>query len=97
MNNGIYKFYWDCKRQGEVNGVFVAEKKTLNKAMGMRVHFGEILGKHSEVYGTLDPEDITLVTEDPEVIKLFEAHKLHSGYNPLNYLRNEDGEEVYLK
>lgn len=94
MAKGIYKFYWDCKRQGEVRGVFVAEKKSLDKAMGMHIHFGEILGKHSEVYGKLDPEDITLVTEDPEVIKLFNQHDLSSGYNPLHYLRDDDGEEV---
>lgn len=52
----LYKFYWDCGRQGDVEGLFFADEETVNKSIGSQVYFGEILGKHSEVYGTLEED-----------------------------------------
>lgn len=84
----LYKFYWDCERQGEVEGIFIADETELENAIGKSVYFGEILGKHSEVYGVLEKEDI----EEMKVSKntLEELEKILgnsiSGYNPLNYV-----------
>lgn len=90
---GIYKFHWDCGRQGSVDGCFVADDSEVEKAIGKEVYFGEILGKHSEIYGTLEESDIELSTTDPEEVELFEAFELASGYNPLEYISEEDSEE----
>ena len=62
----IYEFYWDCGRQGEVLGTFIANKAQVEAAIGSEVYFGEILGKHSEVHGTLDNDDLTMKTDDQE-------------------------------
>jgi len=88
---GIYKFYWNCGRQGDLEGVFVATRKEVKEIIGKRVYFGEVLGKHSEVYDNMRQGDITLVTEEPTVLGLFEENELSSGYNPFDYWeRNEE-------
>lgn len=81
----LWSFYWDCGRQGEVEGLFKATKEEVQDAVGRKVYFGEILGKHSEVYGVIEEGDITLESQNPlEVINAKE-----SGYNPLEYIQYE--------
>jgi hypothetical protein len=53
MSKILVKFYWDCGRNGDVEGLFITTKKELKYAIGKQIYFGEILGKHSEVYGIL--------------------------------------------
>lgn len=79
----LWSFYWDCGRQGEVEGLFKATKEEVENAIGKEVYFGEILGKHSEVYGVVEKGEIKLVSDDP--IKVMSATE--SGYNPLEYLQ----------
>lgn len=85
----IYKFYWDCGRQGSVEGIFVATQEEVEKAIGNYVYFGEILGKHSDIGGTLDSEDLTVVSNDQDFINkyvdIFGADG--TGYNPLHYIQ----------
>ena len=79
----LWSFYWDWGRQGDVEGLFKATKEEVEKAIGKEVYFGEILGKHSEVYGTLEEGEIKLISDNPmEVMNATE-----SGYNPLNYVQ----------
>ena len=71
--------------------------------MSLRIYFGEILGKHSDVRGTLDQEDLEILSEDQDFInkllepELFPTGRL-SGYNPVrqyeDYIR-WDMEEEY--
>ena len=82
----LYKFYWDCGRQGHVRGIFIAEEEKIKEAIGKQVYLGEILGKHSEVFGSLEEKDLTILTDDEDFIKRFEELKCSSGYSPLNYL-----------
>ena len=84
----LYSFYWDCGRSGEVNGLFIAEPNAVENAIGKEVYFGEILGKHSDVYGTIEKVDIELISDDQEKVNwlLDLLGKNVSGYNPLNYI-----------
>ena len=84
----LWRFYWDCGRQGEVEGIFKATKEEVDNAIGKDVYFGEILGKHSEVYGTIEEGEITLESDDPLVVK----NAVESGYNPLDYLEEDEDE-----
>ena len=78
----LWSFYWDCGREGELEGVFKATKKEIKDVIGKKVNFGEILGKHSEIYGELEEDDISLTSTNPiEVI-----HAEEGGYNPLDYV-----------
>lgn len=94
----IYEFFWDCGRSGNVEGLFIADKEDVEKAMGNSVYFGEILGKHSEIYGTLEEDDLKIKSEDQDFIqKCIEVfgNGTISGYNPLSYLdeSEEDPED----
>lgn len=85
----LYKFYWDCGRQGDVRGMFIAEETEVKNAIGQEVSFGEILGKHSDIYGTLEDGEITEVKVSETTIKEMEEvlGSNISGYNPLNYIK----------
>ena len=86
----LYKFYWDCGRQGDLTGVFIATDDEIKNALGKQAWFGEILGKHSEIYGDLDEKDLTILTDDQDFFEKFEKLVGKStGYNPLNYIDND--------
>ena len=92
----LAKFFWDCGSSGDIDGLFIAEKSKIEAAHGKHVYLGEVLGKHSEIYGYLDEGDITIISEDPVVIEtfsnLFEDDTI-SGFNPLEYIQEEDEED----
>lgn len=93
----IAQFYWDCGRMGDVEGIFVCHAEDLDAAYDKDVYFGEILGKHSEVYGVLGKDDITILTDDQDFIRKFETiigTGTVSGYNPLDYLQEEYAEDT---
>ena len=47
------------------------------------IYFGEVLGKHSEISGSLDSDEIKLITTDENVINVFKENDIECGYNPL--------------
>jgi hypothetical protein len=47
MKLGLYKFFWDCGRNGSVDGIFVAYDKEVEKLIGREINLGEALGKHT--------------------------------------------------
>lgn len=59
----------------------------------MIVYFGEVLGKHSEVYGPIDGNEIKFVSNDPLVIKTVVDNNLCFGFNPFHYLDDNCYEE----
>lgn len=89
----LAKFYFDCGRMGDLEGLFIADKEDIEAAIGKGVYFGEVLGKHSEVYGTLDPGDINIVSEDQSVVGvllgIFGSGSI-SGFNPLSYIEEQE-------
>jgi len=87
----LYRYTMDCRRQGRVVGLFVADDSEVKEAMGKEVYFGEILGKHSDVSGTLSEDEFKVLTDDQDFIDKFLKFECHSGYNPLHYL-SEDRE-----
>jgi hypothetical protein len=83
----LWKFHWDCERMGSVEGIFAAETEEVFAAIGKKVYFGEILGKHSEICGKLKDGDIVQLIDDEDFIAKAEMFGIiPSGYNPLEYL-----------
>ena len=88
----LYRFCWPQRRGGDVEGLFVEDSDVVENAIGSNVYFGEICGKHSDVYGTLDEEDLTVVSEDQEKISWLVdiLGRSISGYNPFDYIEDQD-------
>lgn len=84
----LYAFCWDVGRMGEVEGLFIADEEKVKESIGKEVYFGEILGKHSEIYGELGEDDLEIKSEDQDFInKIGELLGDNiSGYNPLNFI-----------
>ncbi len=92
----LYSYNVDCGRMGELEGLFIAEQSDVKKLIGKDVYFGEVLGKHSEIYGTVDEDEIKEISTDIDLIdkleSLFEGSTI-SGYNPFEYTTQKDEEE----
>ena len=94
----LFKFEWDCGRQGNLRGMFLAEQSEIDGLMGQNIVFGEVLGKHSYIEGILEEEDleeVELQTGDIDVLKrVFDLPQggTIQGYNPLDYDWEEDDE-----
>ena len=91
----LYRFCWPQRRGGDVEGLFVEDSDVVENAIGSDVYFGEICGKHSDVYGTLDEEDLTVVSEDQEKISWLVdiLGRSISGYNPFDYIEDQDEQD----
>jgi hypothetical protein len=91
MKHYLWKFHWDCGRSGDLNGLFVATEKEVNDLLGKHCNFGEVLGKHSEIYGEIEEGEIKKVDLDSETVEKVVKVLGHtwSGYNPMHYRRYE--------
>lgn len=86
----LYRWWYDFGRMGSLEGVFAADESEVEKLVGKKVYFGEVLGKHSEVYVVFDKEDFKVVTDDQSFIDRFVELKLSSGYDPRHYYEEEE-------
>jgi hypothetical protein len=84
----IYKFYQDHGRMGRLEGVFVADPQEVKQLIDSEkeVYFGEVLGRHSEICCDIGKDEITMVSDDPALVELFEAHDLSPGFCPFDYI-----------
>lgn len=89
MSKGIYRFYWKCGG-GDLTGIFTAESQDVKQLIGEHVCFGDVLGKHSQVEGTIEESEILLISQDQQVVEIFEKNGLENGYNPFKYLQNSE-------
>lgn len=86
----LYKLEVDCGRMGYLEGLFIAEEEDIKKIMGKQIYFGEVLGKHSEISAEMDNDCLSALTNDQDFISKFEEFHCASGYNPLDYIDEED-------
>ncbi len=87
----MYKFGMDCGRMGRLNGLFFAEEDEIALLKEIEcIHFGEVLGKHSNI---VCPDVMACITEiecSDEVVKMIYEAVGNVGTNPLNYIGEED-------
>jgi len=87
----LYRFQADFQRYGNLSGLFIADEITVQEAIGKELYFGEVLGKHSDIFLTLQEDNIEVVTDDQEFIAKAKTYGLaHNGYNPLYHLCNDE-------
>lgn len=83
----VFKLNFGCGRMGKLEGLFIATKEEVAHLIECpyKVYFGEVLGKHSEVFGEIEEKEVTLVSDDPNVVKVVEDHSLTNGFDPFDY------------
>jgi len=91
----LFSFCCDCGRMGSLDGLFIATQEAVDSLVGKYVHFGEVLGKHSDVGGTIEAGDITLVSDDQDKVEWLKGLLGYSisGYNPFDYYDPEEDED----
>lgn len=92
----LYRFKWEFGRMGTIEGLFISTPEVIEANLNAQVSLGEVLGKHSEVYGVLEMSDLEVVSTDQILIdRLAKACASDSicGYNPLDYIQPGEDED----
>ena len=91
--------YFEEHRDGSLEGLFICTEKELGGLNSVTVHFGEVLGKHSDVSSDTVYENCVVLSSNQDALRDLEVlfgRKTISGTNPLNYLGEmEDEGEGY--
>ena len=84
----LWKFEWDCGRQGYIDGIFIADDKDVANIVGKGAYFGGVLGTHTEISCIIDEGHIKELLDNQEVIKVLKEHVGDNlgGYNPFDYI-----------
>ena len=87
MKKAVFKFHAVCGRMGQLDGVLISTQEKVDKLIESKivVYFGDVLGKHSEIRGEIERKDITMITDNEEVVRIVEKYELTSGFNPFEY------------
>ncbi len=93
----LYSFNWDCGRMGNIDGLFIAEPEEVKAAVGKELYLGEVLGKHSEIFGTIEEGEIKEVDVAEGVVSALLASIGESvcGFNPIAYIKERAEEDAY--
>ena len=75
----------------DATGLFIEDKEKVEWLLREKpeIYFGEISGKHSDISGALDEDDIQMITDDPDELKVIERLELEHGINPFWYPTGE--------
>jgi hypothetical protein len=92
MTDKIYKFSVNGL-SGSLESVFLATEEEIIWITGKQIWFGNVLGKHSSLAFTMQPEHFTVLSEDIAAVERFKNTVKFSGNCPFNYLENDHLEE----
>lgn len=85
----------DYGRMGDLKGLFLVDKADFELAQKLnpQVYFGEVLGKHSEVYCDFNEMSFAVKTDDSaKIAVLKEIGVVSSGHNPFDYLHDHNAD-----
>lgn len=87
MKEAIYKLNIHG-RHGRLDGLFIANKEDVEKLINESIdlYFGEVLGKHSEICGNLEEDEVIFISDDENLIQMVRNNNLEIGYNPFDYV-----------
>jgi hypothetical protein len=89
----LYKFFADFGRGGCLSGTLVSTSSEVESLIGKTVHFGEVLGKHSECSVDIREDHFEIMTLDEAFIRQFEDLELAQGYDPFDYYEEMEDED----
>lgn len=82
-DRALYKFEYHTGRSGSLEGIFILSNEDYERSKGLSAWYDDVLGKHSEITLTLgDGTFFTRITDDPEILAVFETFNLATGFNP---------------
>jgi len=93
MKKALYKFHFDCGKNGKLYGLFLADENKVKELIESKrnIYFGQVLGEKSEVMGPIEENDLTFITNDEKVIAVVEYYDMENGFNPFDYdIVNDD-------
>lgn len=99
MEKLLVKYHEDFGRMGSLDGLFICTKDELETLKDQVVYFGEVLGKHSEVFTDETYENCNVLPVedgDIEVLERLLGEGTVFGYNPFDYIE-EDEDYSHLK
>lgn len=91
----LVEYSQDFGRMGSLDGLFICTKEDLENLDGKNIYFGEVLGKHSEIYTGEVYNNCKVVPTQHGDIKVLErllGEETISGFNPFDYLEGLDDE-----
>ncbi len=89
---GVYRWSESFGRAGSLDGIFTARADEVAAFIGKEVHFGEALGKHSDVSCELAAEQFELLTDDADFVEKFKRFGLSTGWDPIQRRREWEEE-----
>jgi hypothetical protein len=91
---GVYRLSFDLGR-GTLFAIFVESEEKVKMLIESKVevYFGEVEGKHSEVYGPIEQGELELLTNDESFVSKFQDLKLATGHNPFDY-QDREGKDI---
>lgn len=98
MEKLLVKYNEDFGRMGNLEGLFVCTQDELDDIKGRMIQFGEVLGKHSNVYSDETYVKCRVISKDQEFIAdllTVSGYNTVCGFNPLDY--TEECEYQYIQ
>lgn len=88
-NIKLFKFHAYMSRSSDLEGLFLRDFGDVSELIGTEVYFGEIAGKHSEVFFVIEEDHITEmpVTQETvlDFVELCGEEGTVCGVNPFDY------------
>lgn len=85
----------DYGRMGSLEGLFLVDEADFELAQKLnpQVYFGEVLGKHSEVYCDFNEMSFRVKTDDPaKIAMLKDMDMVSSGHDPFEYMHDHNAD-----
>jgi hypothetical protein len=84
---------------GHLESIFICKPEIVERLYGKTIFFGEVLGKHSDIFCIVDPNDIQLLDVKDSTVEDLVAvfvkdvslpYYTISGHNPLEYIDKDE-------
>ncbi len=91
----LVHYLQDFGRMGMLEGLFITTREELEASYGRTAYFGEVLGKHSDVWSELEDGLFTVLSEDQEFIEqarviIGGGNQSLTGLNPLEHIGEDE-------
>lgn len=87
---GIYKFFYNHEKYGLLEGIFTEHSDNVEKILGKHVIFDGEFCQFNKLIVEIDIGTITLISNDRDIVAIFERYNMNTGFNPFLFLPEND-------